>query len=352
MKIHNFSAGPAILPREVIEQAAAGILDADGSGLSMLELSHRGKTVMAVFEEAEALLREIAGITDDFAVLFLSGGASTQFYQVPMNLLNEGETAAYLDTGVWAAKAIKEAKAFGQVAVVASSKADGYKYIPKQYDVPGDAVYLHYTSNNTIYGTQHHALPVGDRPLVCDMSSDFLSRPIDWSRHDVVYAGAQKNLGPAGVTIVVIRRSVLGRVSRHLPSMLDYRLHDSNDSMYNTPPVYAVYVSMLTLRWIKAQGGLTAIEKHNMDKAALLYKAIDESSLFVGVTAESDRSLMNVTFIASDPDIEKPFLDFVKHRGIDGIKGHRSVGGFRASIYNAMPFEGVEALVAAIKDFR
>jgi phosphoserine aminotransferase len=351
MKIYNFSAGPSILPAEVIEEAARGVLNIDGRGLSILELSHRGPVVMGIFEETEALLRELVGIPDDYAVLFLSGGASSQFYMAPMNILREGETAAYADTGVWANKAIKEAKQFGHIVEVASSKASNYNHIPRNFEVPNDAAYFHFTSNNTIFGTQYHFDPPTDLPWICDMSSDFLSRKIDVTRYGLIYAGAQKNLGPSGITIVIVRKDLIGRSGRKLPSMLDYKSHYENASMYNTPPVFPVYVNMLTLRWLKNLGGVPGITTKNENKATLLYKAIDESPLFYGHAQVEDRSLMNVTFRATDDELEKPFLSLAKERGLDDIKGHRSVGGFRASIYNGMPLEGVEALVQAINDF-
>jgi phosphoserine aminotransferase len=351
MKIFNFSAGPSILPAEVIEEAARGVLNIDGRGLSILELSHRGPVVMGIFEETEALLRELVGIPDDYAVLFLSGGASSQFYMAPMNILRDGETAAYSDTGVWANKAIKEAKHFGHIVEVASSKADNYTHIPRDFEVPSDAAYFHFTSNNTIFGTQYHFDPPTDLPWICDMSSDFLSRPIDINRYGLIYAGAQKNLGPSGITIVIVRKDLIGRSGRKLPSMLDYKMHYENASMYNTPPVFPVYVNMLTLRWLKNLGGVPGITAKNEDKAAILYQAIDESPLFFGHAVEQDRSLMNVTFRLHDAELEKSFLALAKERGLDDIKGHRSVGGFRASIYNGMPREGVEALIEAIKDF-
>ncbi len=351
MKKHNFNAGPAILPKEVMEQAAQGVLDLDGSGLSILEISHRSTAFEAIIGEAEQLVRELVGLSDDYAVLFLSGGASTQFFMVPMNLLNENETAAYLDTGSWANKAIKEAKNFGKVEVLASSKADNYIYIPKTFSVPANAKYLHFTSNNTIYGTQYHWTPEAQVPLVCDMSSDMLSRPIDISRYGLIYAGAQKNLGPAGVTLVIVKKDMLGKVTRTLPAMLDYRTHIEGGSLYNTPPVFPIYVTMLTLRWLKALGGLTAIAKHNEAKAKLLYDEIDANPLFEGTAAKEDRSLMNVTFVAKNSDHETPFLQACKAAGCEGLKGHRSVGGFRASIYNAMPLESVQVLVDVMRDF-
>lgn len=352
MKKHNFSAGPAILPASVLAQAAEGVRDINGSGLSILEISHRSPTFTAIIEEAESLIRELAGIGEAYSVLFLSGGASTQFYQVPMNLLNQDERAGYADTGTWSSKAIKEAKAFGNIEVLASSKAENYNYIPKGYEIPAGLRYFHLTSNNTIFGTQYHSWPETDSPLVCDMSSDMLSRPIPVDRFGLIYAGAQKNLGPAGVTLVIVRKDLLGHVSRSLPSMLDYRIHIENQSLYNTPPVFPIYVTMLTLRWIKEQGGLTAMDRHNQEKAALLYNEIDRNPLFMGTVKDrADRSLMNVTFVTAQAADEKAFLDYAKANGIMDIKGHRSVGGFRASIYNAMPTESIAYLVELMQSF-
>ncbi len=351
IKKHNFSAGPAILPQSVIEEAAQAVLDFNGSGLSLLEVSHRGKDFEAVVSDAEALVREIGGFDDRFAVIFLGGGASTQFAMAPMNLLADGEKAAYVDTGVWANKAIKEAKLFGNVDVLASSKDSNYNFIPKGYAVPSDAAYLHLTSNNTIYGTQLQQFPTSPVPLVCDMSSDMFSRPFDAEQFGLIYAGAQKNIGPAGVTVVIVRRDLIGRSGRKLPSMFDYRLHDENGSMYNTPPVFPLYVTMLTLRWLKSVGGLAGIQQKNEEKAAILYHEIDANPLFVGTVAKEDRSRMNVCFLPTNPEHEEPFMKMAKAEGIDGIKGHRSVGGFRASIYNAMPQESVEVLVDVMREF-
>jgi len=351
MKKHNFSAGPAILPASVIQEAAQGILDFNGSGLSILEVSHRGAAFMSVMDEAMELVRELLDLPADYEVMFLSGGASTQFFMAPMNLIDESDTACYVDTGTWASKAIKEAKAFGKVEVSASSKADNYTHIPQGFEVPNYAKYLHLTSNNTIYGTQYHWWPDPQVPIVCDMSSDIFSRPIDISRFGLIYAGAQKNMGAAGVTLVVVKKDMLGTVHRHLPAMLDYRLHIENGSMYNTPPVYAVYIAMLTMRWIKANGGLRQMEQLNQRKAQLLYEEIDANPCFVGTTRKEDRSLMNVTFLAAKPEWEQPFLDACKAAGCVDLKGHRSVGGFRASIYNAMPLEGVQALVDVMREF-
>ncbi len=353
MKQHNFSAGPAILPASVLKEASRAVANYEGMGLSLLELSHRGPEFMAILEEANALMKEIIGLPEGYHVLWLTGGASTQFYQVPYNLLNEGETAAYTDTGVWANKAIKEAKAFGNIEVVASSKEVNYSQIPKKYKIPKNAKYLHVTSNNTIYGTQLHKFPQSPAPIVCDMSSDFLSRPFDPGPFGLIYAGAQKNLGPAGVTVVIVREDMLGTVQRHLPSMLDYRVSIQEDSMYNTPPVFPIYVSMLTLRWIKKSGGLKAMQRKARSKASLLYDEIDRNPLFRGTVAKEDRSMMNACFVMQEQyaPLEKEFLKLCEDNGLVGLKGHRSVGGFRASLYNAMPKSSVAVLVDLMRDF-
>lgn len=350
MKKHNFSPGPAILPRSVMEEAAQGILDFNTSGLSILEISHRSTDFMGVIEEAEQLVRELLGVSDTYEVLFLTGGASTQFFMAPMNLLDAGDTAAYVDSGTWANKAIKEAKHFGNVQVLASSKEQNYRFIPKDYEVPVDARYLHLTSNNTIFGTQYHAFPETEVPLVCDMSSDIFSRPIPIERFGLVYAGAQKNAGAAGVTLVIVRKDMLGKVSRTLPSMLDYRVFAAEKSLYNTPPVFAIYLMMLTLRWVKANGGVEGMAKRNAEKAQLLYNEIDTNPFFTGATVVEDRSLMNATFLATSPELEKSFLEGCKAADIVEIKGHRSVGGFRASMYNAMELESVQVLVDVMRE--
>lgn len=351
MKKHNFSAGPAILPQSVMQEAAQACIDFNGMGLSLLEISHRSKQFDTVALEAEALVREIGGFDDRYAVLFLGGGASTQFAMAPMNLLKDGEKAAYVDTGTWANKAAKEAKLFGNVEVIASSKESNYNFIPKDYTVPSDAAYLHLTSNNTIFGTQLQEFPTSPVPIVCDMSSDMFSRPFDAEQFGLIYAGAQKNLGPAGVTLVIVRKDLIGRSERKLPSMFDYKLHADNGSMYNTPPVFPLYVTMLTLRWLKNLGGLVAIKAKNEAKAAILYNEIDANPLFKGTVAMEDRSMMNVCFLPTNPEHEAPFMEKAKAAGIDGIKGHRSVGGFRASIYNAMPQESVQVLVDVMREF-
>ncbi|MBL7701651.1 MAG: 3-phosphoserine/phosphohydroxythreonine transaminase [Ferruginibacter sp.] len=349
--IHNFNAGPSILPKSVFEEASKAILNFNNTGLSILEIGHRTSIFQQVMDEARALVKELMQLDDDHEVLFLHGGASTQFMQVPMNLLDDKETAAFTDTGVWSTKAIKEAKLFGKAEVVCSSKDSNYTYIPKDFAVPNDAKYLHLTTNNTIYGSQWQKIPKTSNSMVADMSSDIFSRVLDFNSFDLIYAGAQKNMGPAGVNLVVVNKNVLGKVKRAIPTIMDYRNHIKEGSMLNTPPVFAVYVCMLTLRWLKAQGGVAAIEKLNNEKAALLYKAIDESPLFTGTVNKEDRSKMNVCFVMNDASLEEPFLKFTKERGIVGIKGHRLVGGFRASLYNALPISSVEVLVKLIKEF-
>ena len=361
MKKINFYSGPAILPQEVLEQAKEGITDFAGTGLSILEISHRSKEFVKVMEDARALVRELMRLKDDREVLFLQGGASSQFYMVPMNLLNENETAEYFDTGQWANGAMEEAKNFGNVHVACSSKEDKYRHIPTKYLVSDFSKYLHITSNNTVYGTQFHWWPQPKIPTVVDMSSDIFSRQVDYNRFDLIYAGAQKNMGAAGTTVVVVNKNLLGRVDRKLPKMLDYRSHISKDSMLNTPSAFAVYVSYLTLQWIKKQG-IEAIEERNNRKAKKLYDAIDASSLFKGTVAQEDRSLMNVCFNipsahlpteggANTNLLEEKFIAFAANYGIVGIKGYRTVGGFRASIYNAMPESGIDVLIEAMKEF-
>lgn len=353
MQKHNFSAGPAVLPAPVIKEAAKAVANYQGIGLSLLELSHRGPEFTAIIEEANVLMRELLNLPDNYHVLWLTGGASTQFFMVPYNLLNDGETVAYVNTGVWADKAIKEAKNFGNVQVIASSKDDNYTHIPKGYKIPKDAKYLHLTSNNTIYGTQLHKFPKNPVPIVCDMSSDFLSRPVDVSQFGLIYAGAQKNLGPAGTTVVIVREDMLGKVQRTMPSMLDYRTFVKENSLYNTPPVYPIYVCMLTLRWLKKLGGLKAIQRRNKTKAALLYQEIDANPLFRGTVATEDRSLMNICFVMQEKyaALEKEFLKETEANGMVGLKGYRTVGGFRASTYNALPKQSVQALVDLMQDF-
>lgn len=342
---HNFSAGPSILPKEVMQKAADAVVDFEGLGLSIVEISHRSKEFIAVMEEACALVKELMNLPEDYKVLFLQGGASTQFLMTAYNLLKKDGRAAYLDTGTWSSKAIKEAKLFGDILTVASSKDKGYSYIPKNYDVPAGIDYFHCTSNNTIFGTQLKDFPKGDFLKVCDMSSDIFSRVIDFSQFDLIYAGAQKNMGPAGTTLVVVKESILGKTGREIPSMLNYQIHIDKESMFNTPPVFPIYTAMLNLRWLKNKGGIKAIEKQNSKKAALIYDMIDSSDKFIGFAAVADRSQMNVTFNLTDKNLEPRFDALCAAAGINGIRGHRSVGGYRASIYNAMPLESVQVLV-------
>lgn len=349
--VHNFNSGPSVLPKEVFEQASQAILNFNNTGLSILEIGHRTSWFQEVMDEAVALSKELMQLDNEHEVLFLHGGASTQFFQVPMNLLDEKASAAYLDCGTWGTKAIKEAKLYGAVDMVASSKDKDYTYIPKGYIIPPHSSYFHYTTNNTIEGTQMHEMPVTDVPLVADMSSDILSRAIDYNRFALVYAGAQKNVGAAGVNLVIVKKDILGRVSRKLPSMMDYRNHIENGSMLNTPPVFAVYVCMLTLRWLKKQGGVSVIEKQNDAKAALLYNTLDALPLFTPKVAREDRSLMNVVWIMKDAELEKQFLAECKAAGMIGVKGHRTVGGFRASLYNALTIDSVVALTDLMTDF-
>ena len=346
MKKHNYSAGPSILPQEVFEKSAQAILDFNNSGLSILEISHRSKDFVAVMDEARALALELLGLEGKgYQALFLAGGASTEFLRAPYNLMKEGGKAAYLDSGTWATAAIKEAKIFGETIIVGSSKDDNYNNIPKGYTIPSDADYFHCTSNNTIFGTQMKEFPATTIPVVCDMSSDIFSRVLDFSKFDLFYAGAQKNMGPAGVTLVVIKEDILGKNGRAIPSMLDYAKHIKAESMYNTPPVFPVYVSLLTMKWIKEKGGVAAVEKLNNAKAALLYGEIDRNPLFRGASVVEDRSNMNATFLLNNADHTEIFDKMWKDAGISGLPGHRSVGGYRASIYNAMEIESVQVLV-------
>jgi phosphoserine aminotransferase len=352
--IHNFSAGPSILPQDVFEGASQAVVNFNNTGLSILEIGHRTKLFMDVMEEAIQLMRELMNLDDEHEVLFLHGGASTQFFQVPMNLLDEKAHAAYTDTDIWGTKAIKEAKLFGNVQVVCSSKAENYTHLPKQFTVDPTASYLHFTSNNTIYGTQWHDMSVfHDKqvPLVSDMSSDILSRELDFNRFALIYAGAQKNIGAAGVNTVIVNRNILGKVSRSIPTMLDYRNHIAERSLLNTPPVFAVYVCMLTLRWLKSIGGIAEAERRNNAKADLFYQTLDSLPLFRGTAAKEDRSKMNACFVMEDPAAEKEFLALAEEEGMVGIKGHRTTGGFRISMYNALPLESVEALTSLMKYF-
>jgi phosphoserine aminotransferase len=347
---HNFGAGPCILPQEVFKQASSAVLDFK-DGLSILEISHRSPEFDAVAEEAVRLIKELLNVPSGYSVLLLQGGASLQFSMVPMNLLPEGGTAAYLDSGVWATKAIKEVKHFGKANIVASSKESNYTFIPKDYVIPEDSAYFHYTSNNTIYGTELFELPETKVPVVCDMSSDIMSRTIDVSKYDLIYAGAQKNIGPAGLTIAIVKDEILGKTGRSIPSMLDYKSHIDAASMYNTPPVFSIYVALLNLRWLKSKGGIAEIERDNIAKAKALYTEIDRNTLFKGTCAVEDRSRMNICFVMENPELEKPFLKYADENGFEGLKGHRSVGGFRASMYNALPITSVHALIDLMQSF-
>ncbi|WP_046744692.1 3-phosphoserine/phosphohydroxythreonine transaminase [Kordia zhangzhouensis] len=344
MKKHNFSAGPCILPQEVLQKASEAIINFNNDNLSLIEISHRSKPFVNVMEKARSLALELLGLEGKgYQALFLQGGASTQFLMSAYNLLET--KAAYLNTGTWSDKAIKEAKLFGEIVEVASSKDKNFTYIPKDYTIPSDADYFHCTSNNTIFGTQMKHFPKTNVPVVCDMSSDIFSRQLDFSKFDLIYAGAQKNMGPAGATLVVVKEETLGKVSRTIPSMLNYQVHISKDSMFNTPPVFPVYVSMLTLEWLKNLGGIAAIEKINEQKAALLYGEIDRNPLFNGVVATEDRSHMNATFTLATDELKDTFDTMWKEAGVNGLNGHRSVGGYRASMYNALPLESVQVLV-------
>ena len=349
--VHNFNAGPSILPQQVFEEASQAVLNYNNTGLSILEIGHRTSLFQNIMDEARSLVKELMDLDDDHEVLFLHGGASTQFMQVPMNLLNEKETAAFTDTGIWSSKAIKEAKLFGNVDVVCSSREANYNFIPKDFAVPNDAKYFHITSNNTIYGTQWQQLPKLSIPMVADMSSDILSRKINFNSFDLIYAGAQKNMGAAGVNLVVVNKNILGRVKRTIPTIMDYRNHIKEGSMLNTPPVFAVYVCMLTLRWLKNTGGVEVIEKLNNEKANLLYNEIDNNPMFTGTVEKEDRSKMNACFVINEPTLEEEFLSFCKEKNIIGIKGHRTTGGFRASLYNALPLSSVKVLADVMKEF-
>lgn len=350
MKIHNFSAGPGILPAEVLQEAAQGVLNYQNTGLSLIEMSHRGPEFVDVMDQAVALVRELLNLSDEYEVIFLQGGASLQFYMAPLNLLSSNGYAAYLDTGTWASNAIKEAKRVGKIEVIGSSKDKNYTYLPA-YSVPSDADYLHYTSNNTIYGTQFQSIPECEIPLVCDMSSDIFSKPIDASKFSMIYAGAQKNMGPAGTTLVIVKKEMLGKTGRSLPTMLDYSVHIDKESMFNTPPVFPIYVSMLTLKWLKQNGGLPWIGEINRQKRDCFYESLDANPLFKGTVEPSVRSWMNATFLLNDERMESAFEALLNERGISGLKGHRSVGGYRASMYNALPLDSVKVLTQAMNDF-
>ncbi|MCD4695982.1 MAG: 3-phosphoserine/phosphohydroxythreonine transaminase [Bacteroidales bacterium] len=351
MKKHNFYAGPSILPEYTIENTAKAVKDFAGTGLSVMEISHRSKEFVAVMDEAQALFKELLNIPDGYSVVFVGGGASTQFAMVPFNLMNK--KSAYLNTGAWAKKAIKEAKLFGEVDVVASSEETIFNYIPKDYVIPTDADYFHITTNNTIYGTEIRKDIDSPVPLVADMSSDIFSRPVDISKYALIYGGAQKNLAPAGITFVIVKHDALGKVDRNIPTMLNYQTHIDKGSMFNTPPCLPLFAALQTLKWLKINGGIEAMEKKNIEKANLLYDEIDRNKLFTGTTAVEDRSIMNICFVMKDEykDLEAGFYEFATSKGMIGIKGHRSVGGFRASTYNALPRESVEVLVSAMQEF-
>lgn len=352
MKIHNFGAGPCILPQEVFAQAAEGVLNLNQTGLSILEISHRSADFDKILLETKSLVKELLNVPDDYQILFLQGGASMQFSMLPMNFLAENAKAAYLDTGVWSEKAIKEAKLFGGVEIVASSKDKNYSYIPTSFEIPTDAAYFHITTNNTIYGTEIFEDFESSVPLVADMSSDILSRKIDVSKYAMIYAGMQKNIGPAGATLVIVKNDFLEKQVRKIPSMLDYALQAKNDSLYNTPPVFSIYVSMLNLQWLKKMGGVDAIEQVNIEKARILYNEIDRHPLFKGNVDPASRSRMNITFSAINEEVEKRFMSLCKEKGIHGVKGHRLSGGFRASTYNALPLSSVEYLVETMQGFQ
>ncbi len=351
MKKYNFNAGPSILPREVIENTAKQILDFNGSGLSLMEISHRTPDFQAVMDEASALVKELLDVPEGYSVIFLGGGASLQFMQIPANFLVK--KAAYVNSGTWAKKAIKEAKLFGEVEEVASSADANYTFYPKDFTIPTDADYLHITTNNTIYGTELRKDLDSPIPLIADMSSDIMSRPVDVSKYTVIYGGAQKNMAMAGVTFVIVKEDMLGRVERDIPTMIDYRTHIAKGSMFNTPPVVPIYSLLETMRWVKAQGGVQEMDRRAQERANIVYDEIDRNKLFHGTVAEDSRSLMNICFVMNEEykDLEKPFLQYATERGMVGIKGHRSVGGFRASCYNAQSVEGVQALVKVMKDF-
>lgn len=351
-KVHNFSAGPGILPQEVLKQASEAVLNFDNLDLSLLEISHRSASFERVMAEARALVLELMGLSaNEYEVLFLQGGASTQFYMVPLNLLSQNGTAAYVNTGEWARRAIKEAKLVGNTKVLASSEEENFTYIPKEYDIPADIDYLHITSNNTIFGTQYHTFPETAATLVCDMSSDIFSRRMDFSRFGLIYAGAQKNMGPAGTTLVVVRKELLGKTGRTLPTMLDYQVHVKGESMYNTPPVFAIYVSYLTLLWLKNNGGLEQMEKVNREKQETFYAEVDGNPMFKGTANPEDRSWMNATFVLTKPELDEHFAAMIREANISQLKGHRSVGGYRASMYNALPLESVKVLTSVMKEF-
>lgn len=345
MKKHNFSAGPCILPKEVIRKSSDAILNFNNDHLSLIEISHRSQPFVDVMNKCQQLVKELLNVPDGYSILFLQGGASLEFLMVPYNLLNINGIAGYLNTGTWSNKAIHEAQNFGEVKIVADSSDKNYNYIPKNYKISKDLDYFHCTSNNTIYGTQIKDFPECPTQLICDMSSDIFSRRIDVSKFDLIYAGAQKNMGPAGTTLVIVKDSILGKTSRKIPTMLDYKIHIKNNSMFNTPPVFPIYASMLNLEWLKNNGGIEWVEKNNQEKADLLYNEIDNNELFTGTANINDRSNMNITFLLNNSELEEKFDQLCIKSGINGLKGHRSVGGYRASIYNAMPISSVQVLV-------
>jgi len=351
MKMYNFNSGPAVLPAEVLQQASEAVINFDNLGLSILEIGHRTDWFINVLEEAKSLIKELMQLDDSYEVLYLHGGATTQFMQVPMNLLGDDDIAAYCDNGIWGSKAIKEAKLFGNVHVACSSKDRNHTYIPRELSVPQQSKYLHYTTNNTVEGTQWQFIPEANVPLIADMSSDIFSREFPFSKFSLIYAGAQKNAGAAGTTIVVIKKDILGKIQRSIPSILDYRNHIEAKSLINTPPVFAIYVSMLTLRWIKNEGGLRVMEQRTQERADLFYKTLDSLHVFEGKVDKRDRSLMNATFTTVNPEHEKLFLDECKQNGMVGVKGHRSVGGLRVSMYNALPLSSVKVLCDLMSDF-
>jgi phosphoserine aminotransferase len=350
-KVHNFSAGPGILPQEVLKEASEAVINFNNLNLSLLEISHRGKDFIAVMDEARALVKELLMLDDSYDVMYLGGGASLQFAMVPYNFLKPEGLAAYVKTGVWASKAVKEAQLIGNTKVIASSEDKQYNYVPVGYEIPTDADYLHITSNNTIYGTQMQSFPKSPVPVICDMSSDIFSRKVDGKNFALIYAGAQKNMGPAGATMVAVKKDMLGKTGKKMLSMLDYQVHIKGESMYNTPPVFPVYVTMLTLRWLKNNGGVEWIERINNEKAAMLYAEIDRNSMFRGTAEKESRSKMNVTFVMNKPELEPEFDKIAKEANLSGIRGHRDVGGYRASLYNALPIESVKALVEAMQEF-
>tara|TARA_B100000497_G_C7677197_1_gene409191 strand:- start:98 stop:1162 length:1065 start_codon:yes stop_codon:yes gene_type:complete len=345
MKKHNFSAGPCILPEEVLKEASKAVINFNDDNLSLIEISHRSKPFVDVMNNAKDLVRELLNVPQDYSILFLQGGASLEFLMVPFNLMKINGNASYLNTGVWSRKAIQEAKDFGKVSIIGDSSDKNFNYIPKNYEIPNNIDYFHCTSNNTIYGTQIKNFPICKTHLVCDMSSDIFSRKIDVRKFGLIYAGAQKNMGPAGTTLVIVKNEILGKTNRKIPTMLNYQTHINGKSMFNTPPVFPIYVSMLTLKWIKEQGGVSVIEKRNIKKAKLLYSEIDRNSLFTGTALSEDRSLMNICFLLNDESKKDTFDKMCEDAGINGIKGHRSVGGYRASVYNAMPIESIKVLV-------